>query len=86
MHVLWPTETVIELWGIRAKCPYGEYEETKEKVAIFLDEGKCGAYVKAALLKKPGKYGAFKVGTVLRGYDGCEVEEVEGVPVDPVIG
>tara|TARA_Y100000310_G_C20522502_1_gene734370 strand:- start:782 stop:1039 length:258 start_codon:yes stop_codon:yes gene_type:complete len=85
MHVLWPTDTVVELWGIRAKCPYGYYEETKERVAIFLEERKAVAYVKAALLKKPGKHGAFKAGTVLRGYDGYDYESVEGVPVDPEI-
>ena len=85
MHVLWPTDTVVELWGITAKCRYGYYEESKKKVAIFLEERKAMAYVKAALLKKPGTHGAFKAGTVLRGFDAYEVVEVDGVPVDPAI-
>lgn len=86
MHVLWPTEEITELYGVTKACRYGYYGETRERVAIFLEERKASAYVKAALLKKPGESGAFRKGTVLRGFDGYEIESVEGVPVDPVIG
>jgi len=85
MHVLWPTEEITELYGIRKACPYGYYGETRARVAIFLEERKATEYVKTALLKKAGEHGAFRAGTVLRGYDGYEIESVEGVPVDPKI-
>ena len=85
MHVLWPSDEITELWGVRAACPYGYHGETRERVAIFLDERKARDYVKAAFLRKPGVHGAFRSGTVLRGYDGYEIEAVEGVPVDPEI-
>ena len=85
MHVLWHTEEITELYGVTKACRYGYHGESRERVAIFLDERKASAYVKAALLKKPGESGAFKAGTVLRGYDSYEIEAVEGVPVDPEI-
>ena len=85
MHVLWPTEEITELYGVTKACRYGYHGEFRERGAIFLEGQKAAAYVKAALLKKAGAHGAFKAGTVLRGYDGYEIESVEGVPVDPKI-
>jgi hypothetical protein len=86
MHIIWPEDTLFELWGIRNNCC--ENTEERELLAIFTESHKAWQYVETAKLRHPqvrkdGTVRVFRGVSLLCEYDEAEVLGVKGSPIDP---